>query len=349
MRRGLGGIYLRGKTYWIHFSVRGRVVRRSADTEDKEEALNTLMAERIRHGLSVPKKTLTIDGLKELLADNYRLTQRRTAKNALRCMDRVKEFFGPTVAAEITSSRLSAYARVRQEEGAAPATFQYELAILRRAMTLAHRADLIDRVPAFPSITINNVRAGFLEDDAFWEIHSHLHPRSKPVVEFLYWTGWRRSDALALEWRQVDLNRGTILLERGLTKNRAGRLLPYRALPELGAVIDSQPKIGTRVFPISRSTLWQDWDNARRKALHPGAFLHDLRRGAARRYARKGVNEKLAMQLLGMKTTAIFHRYLIQDETDMASALRRMSPGDSSQESHKQKQRSTRKADKKKR
>jgi integrase len=340
MRRGLGGIYLRGKTYWIHFSVRGRVVRRSAETDDKEVALRVLNARRIQHGLSVPQQAVTFETLREILTENYKLTQRKSLPAALRAFRKLALFFGGSAAHQITSARLSTYARSRQEDGAAPATFKYELCILMRAMNLARKADLLERVPSFPTIAVHNVRAGFMEDEDFWAIYEYVRLPSKPAVLFTFWTGWRRGDVVGLRWRQVDLQHGTIMLERGLTKNRGGRLLPYRAMPELAAIIEEQLKdrgADERVFRISGSQLGKDWNAARVKAGKPKALLHDFRRTAARRYVRKGVNEKVAMQLLGMKTRSIFDRYLIVSERDMESALRLISPSDPSQDTHKAK------------
>jgi len=42
----------------------------------------------------------------------------------------------------------------------------------------------------------------------------------RPVVTFAYITGWRvPSEVLPLEWRQVDLDAGTVRLDSGQTKN----------------------------------------------------------------------------------------------------------------------------------
>ena len=58
----------------------------------------------------------------------------------------------------------------------------------------------------------------------------------RPLVTLACWIGFRRGELLKLEWRQVDLDKGTIRLGVGTTKNKDGRLvyLPAEALEALG-------------------------------------------------------------------------------------------------------------------
>jgi integrase len=330
VRRGLGGLYLRGSIYWYHFSVNGRVVRESTGCTDPNEAMQVYLRARIRHGLVVPAADIRFSDLQQILEDDYSLNRRRSARRMKSAFKNVAAIFGQARASQITAARLSAYAKLRDEDGVAPATIVYELALLRRAMKLARRSALIETVPAFPTIAVHNVRAGFTEDETYDAILDKLAPRARPTIEFLFWTGWRLGDAVKLRWDQVDRKHGTIVLERGTTKNKAGRVLPYRALPELDAIIEGEWALrdpaDERVFRLGERTLRDYWNEARVAAKVPSALLHDFRRTAARRYVRKGINEKVAMQLLGMKTRSIFDRYNIVSEVDMANALRRVSP-----------------------
>jgi integrase len=51
----------------------------------------------------------------------------------------------------------------------------------------------------------------------------------------------------------------------------------------------------------------------------PGLRFHDLRRSVARNLQRAGVPESVIMRLAGWKTRAMFTRYDIVDEADIAN------------------------------
>jgi integrase len=63
------------------------------------------------------------------------------------------------------------------------------------------------------------------------------------------------------------------------------------------------------------------WQRACRRAGLDGMLLHDLRRTAARAFRRAGVSEGEIMRLCGWKTRAMFDRYNIIDEQDLARAV----------------------------
>lgn len=66
------------------------------------------------------------------------------------------------------------------------------------------------------------------------------------------------------------------------------------------------------------------WIRACRRAKVADLHIHDLRRGAARNLVRAGVNEKVAMALLGHRTRSIFDRYHIVDDRDLRDAVQHL-------------------------
>jgi integrase len=273
-----------------------------------------------------------------MLLDDYGLKGNRTTMRARQCFGHITEFFrGETVRAlDITSDTLVSYAKARQESGAALATVKYELALLRRAFNLAVRAERLPQRPAFPVIECRNRRRGFFEDGEFRAVLEQLPEDVAPVAEFLYWTGWRVGEALALEWRQVDLATGVIRLED--SKNGEARVLPYKALPELARMIHGQRErteavqqargvIVTHVFHRNGQPILSfrgAWDAACRRAGLPHRLAHDFRRTAARNMSRAGVPEQVIMAICGWETRSVFDRYRIVAERDLAEGLAKL-------------------------
>ena len=187
--------------------------------------------------------------------------------------------------------------------------------------------------PAFPVIDARNRRTGFFEESEYRAVQAHLPVDVAAVAEFLHLTGWRKGEALTLEWRHVDLRAGIIRIED--TKNRDPRTLPFRALPDLAELIERQRERTSAVEQargaIVRHVFHRDgrpvrsfrraWLSACTAAGLPHRIPHDFRRTAARNLSRAGVPEGVIMALCGWKTRSVFDRYRIVNEADLAEGL----------------------------
>jgi len=60
------------------------------------------------------------------------------------------------------------------------------------------------------------------------------------------------------------------------------------------------------------------------KEKYVGTIVHDLRRCAARNFARAGVREEVAMEITGHKTWSMYRRYRIVDEKDLMEAVEKL-------------------------
>jgi integrase len=185
-------------------------------------------------------------------------------------------------------------------------------------------------------IEARNRRTGFFETGEFKAVVNRLDADVRPLAEFLFWSGWRRGEAIGLEWRSVDFAAGVIRIEQ--SKNDEPRTLPFRALPALAdllarqrertdAVQDARGVIVPWIFhrdgrPIR--TFSRVWASACRAAGVPGRLVHDLRRTAARNLSRAGVPERVIMELCGWKTRSVFDRYRIANEADLAEGLAKL-------------------------
>ena len=145
----------------------------------------------------------------------------------------------------------------------------------------------------------------------------------RPLITVAYWTGWRRSELLRLEWRQVNLATGEASLDLGTTKNKSGRVifLPPEVLETLRdwrqytlTLERAQQRLISCVFHMNGrpiKTFYRSWRTATKIAKVPDQLFHDLRRSSVRNYVRSGVPERVVMAISGHKTRSIFDRYNI--------------------------------------
>ena len=107
----------------------------------------------------------------------------------------------------------------------APASVAYVHRVLHRALGHAatwgvvgtNVAALVSPPPEPESeITI-------LTEEQIGTVLRHLEGRTlRPIISFLLGTGARRGEALALRWKDVDLEKGTVRIERSIEQTKAG-------------------------------------------------------------------------------------------------------------------------------
>ncbi len=177
-------------------------------------------------------------------------------------------------------------------------------------------------------------RSGFFEREQFESVRSHLATELADVVTLAYYMGWRISEILDLEWRQVDLQAGTVRLDAGTTKNDDGRVIKFGTIIELRTMFERRRadtdalsrRLGEIIRPVfhRRGKAIRDfriaWELACQAAGCPGRLLHDFRRTAVRNLDRASVSRRVAMQIVGHKTESIYNRYRIVDDSDLSDA-----------------------------
>ena len=134
--------------------------------------------------------------------------------------------------------------------------------------------------------------------------------------------GWRKSELLGLTVTSIDFLRGVVMLAD--SKNRDPREAPITAAlrPLLQALVDGN-QANDRLFPVKdvRYAWRRICKRAGVKAGKDGIILHDARRSSARNKRDAGVSESVVMSLQGWKTSAMFRRYAIVDNSDRLKAL----------------------------
>ena len=186
-------------------------------------------------GTSVDARRLRFDDAVQLVVNDYRLNNRRsTAYVELRIRKHLRPFFGGLLMQKIGDRDIVEFQLKRRSAGASNAEINRELAVVRRAFKLAK----IQNPPVIRMLKESAPRSGFFEREQFESVRRHLEADLADVVMFAYYMGWRTSEILNLEWRQVDSRTGTIRLDAGTPKNDDGRVINFGKIVELKTMLD---------------------------------------------------------------------------------------------------------------
>ena len=325
---GTGRIYRRGAIHYIAYRWDGREYResaRSSEVADAERLLATRLAERrARAGAR------TFDDLAAWYLEDYAVRELRTLNTAQGRVANLRAVFTGWPATAITSDAVRRYQRTRRAAGAAAATVNRETSALSRMLQLAVRGGQLAQRPVFPERLVENgPRQGFFEHAEYQAVRLYLPPPFQDVLDFAYYSGWRKREILELRWSEVDATGGVVRLSPERSKTRVGRVLPISAPIRAVLARRRAHRRGLDPLVFRRDTVtvraWRTaWPAACRRAGVPGRLLHDCRRTAARNLVRAGVHERVAMQLTGHRSRAIFDRYNIVQEAELHNASDRL-------------------------
>jgi integrase len=327
------------KFWWMRYTENGQLVRKSTKCAKKSEAKDVADLEREqwkrRIGIGV-REPITLKDLIQEVEKDYSLNGKKSADRIEFSKKHLVKIFGENTPIEkITEQSIEDYKHTRKQEDCANGTINRELALLRRGFNLLRIQNRISQSPRISLLAENNVRQGFIEVWQYKEILKHLPEHLRPLITFLYKTGWRKSEALNLTWDMVDFNRRQVRLPIGYTKNKKPRIFPFD--DELERIFKrlwnekEQQKIGiAHVFLNQNKTgpivdFRGSWDSACDEAKIGKRLIHDMRRSAVRNMVESGVSEKVAMELSGHLTRTVFENYHIVSTDDLVKAVQKVS------------------------
>jgi integrase len=331
----MGRVFRRGTVFWIAYFHRGQEIRESTKSDrevDARRLLKQRLAEvQLRQFVGPQEDRVTFEDLEKGYVQDYELRRFRSLDTARLRARHLAETFGTMRAVDITTVRIRQYQACRRAQGAEAATVNRETTALARMFRLAVKSGILSRVPVFPDrLEENPPRQGFFEHAEYLAIRAQLPADYQDVLDFAYFSGWRRREITRLEWHEVDTHAAVVRLSPARSKNKTGRVLPLQGTPLADVLMRRQAtrRLDVRlVFHVDGKPIgdWRKtWTKACKRAGLPGKYLHDCRRTAARNLIRAGVPERVAMMLTGHKTRNVFDRYNIVSESDLSSATERL-------------------------
>ena len=324
--------------WWVGYSVDGKKYRESSRATRKGEAEDFLIRRLAARGQAPAQRAAertTFEDLAQLIRDDYFENGRKTTGKLERTIRHLATSFEGWRASAIDEAAAKKHVTKRLRGGAAPATVNHDIAALKRMLRLGYRLRMVERVPDIPTLSLDNARKGFFEEADLQALLAHLPLDLQPLIEVAYITGWRKEELLTRDWRHVDFDAGWLTLET--SKNGEGRQFPL--IPRLRAILERQEarrkrlevRLGAIIQPVffrSRGRYVgqrirnpnRAFAKAREAAGMDDRIIHDFRRTAVRNLVRASVPEKVAMELTGHKTRAVFDRYNIVNESMLRDA-----------------------------
>src|SRR5229473_3431186 len=160
--------------WWIKYQVGGRPQCVSSHSERKEDAKRLLKTREgdVVRGVPITASTSRVsfeDAAADLISE-YKTNGRRSLRTVeLRIRKHLTPFFGRRRLMTITTSDVRAFTAKRQAGGAANASINRDLVLLKRMCKLAIQAGKLMVQPYIPLLKENNISEELLRDRAVYE------------------------------------------------------------------------------------------------------------------------------------------------------------------------------------
>jgi site-specific recombinase XerD len=315
----------KGSDVWrIYIRHDGKKIQKSLKTSNKKLAKTIeakLLAEIVEgtyyEKLIGRKKTFKdlMDEFLKVHAPKVSVSMQKSYRTSL---NHLEQYFGKSNLLSITPRNISKYKMLRNDDGAAPASINRELAMLSKAFNVAVKEwewlkdNPVSKVPREKE---DNERDRWLTVDEEQSLLENSPEWLRDIVLFNLHTGLRQDELLSLTWDRVDMFRKTILIAD--TKNGKPRTIPLNKTA-LG-ILESKARvisIKSQIVFHSKSGTKIDKHNLRRafviamgKAGIEDFTYHGLRHTFATRLAQSGDDLLRISKLLGHNDTKTTQRY----------------------------------------
>ena len=243
----------KGSGVWqISGAVAGQRVRQSAGTSDRrlaEEKRNAIETELFRGAVFGARAVVTW----EQAASSY-IAVKAPSPSTQAYLLRLLDHFGPgRKLSTINQAAIDAAVAGVCRPGVSAATkLRAVITPVRAVLTHASRRDWCD-APNFetPAGAAGSKRTRWLTPDEYGRLREAAAPHLRPLIVFMVCTGARISEALSLDWRDVDLAAPTAILRNVKAKHGESRDRHVQLVPAARAALASMTypvRVGDKVL-----------------------------------------------------------------------------------------------------
>ena len=337
-------MFKRGKVYWCKISRPGqKPISKSLGKNKKiAKAIEAKLRSEIYEGKFFDKdkgECLTVRDLLVIYHDRHAKPNKnaKSCENDMFLARQVNQSLGDLFITELGPLHIEEYMAKRREDGVSDVTIHHELKLLRHAYSLAIKNwDLINSTP-FDKVKLpkgDNKRTRYLKPDEERLLFEALENEDwfRSLIIIARETGLRLSNICDLTWKQVDLFKRSIEIQR--TKNGKPVWIPlsnlvHAELVKLDKVRDLR---SNKVFVVDGKCLHRVWVGRRFRRLCQRIGLedfrfHDLRHDFCSRLVQSGQPLHVVSELAGhqdIKTTQRYAHLSPEVKRQAISALNRL-------------------------
>lgn len=303
-------LYRRGKVWHYRGTIAGRRIRGSCQTTDQERAARTAAEIEGREWKCAS------DGPQSVLTFAQASLLYRKAGKEVRFLERIEDYWKDTLVKDIKASAIKQMA-LELYPNATNATRNRQAIIPCQAViNNAAEAELCSYIKVKRFKTDKKIRPPFTLDwvNAFWKHRDNDYVGA--LALFMFATGARVSEALAVHWEHVDLPRRVALIPKSKIMEQREVHLPPRVVAAF-AGLKRVP--GRSVFWYkTRMSCMRSWENTIKAAGIKRMTPHSGRHGFATTTLRSGIDAKTGAWLGGWKSIRHYmetYAHAIQDIT----------------------------------
>ena len=238
-------VYKRGSTWWVRFQRAGKTIRLSSGSSSKrvaeqfERELKEEYARQKRGG----RARHTYDAMMaKFVREHFPTLKPNAAQRYAVSMKALKTEFDGKFVDEINKAALATFISARKKSHVTDTTIIRDLACLSFALSCAVDWDWLEynvcKSVRFKSLKEAKPRVRWLTDNEYTAMLDNAAAWVSPIMIMLVETGMRLGELLAVEWKNVDLDRREIYVPD--SKTGAPRVVPLSDIA--CAQIRSQPR-----------------------------------------------------------------------------------------------------------
>jgi integrase len=286
-------LYRRGKVWHYRGTVAGRRLRGTTASQDKD------IAARVAANIEAKAWKCRLDGPQAVLTFAHAAMMYRAAGKPTRFLAPVEDYWKDTLVRDITAGAIRASAIALYPNAGGATRNRQAIVPTQAIVNHAAESELCTRISVKRFPVERKIKT-----PATWEwvetFMAHAPPHLAGLACFMFLTGARIGEALALRWQDVDLQSRTALIRQTKTGRERLAHLPQ---PLLLALANVAKLPGRTVFRYTaHCSADKSWRAAVKRAGLPMLSFHSCRHGFATALLRSGVDPVTVAKLGGWKT-----------------------------------------------